>query len=220
MNNINGYSNGVKDSIRLEIEDLLRSIKRPNANIEGLINKLESSDFFTAPASTKYHNAYKGGLAEHSLNVYYNLKSLVELKGLKEIITDDNIIICGLLHDISKINFYEISYMNKKVYNEYGSKFDELGRFDWQSVPSFKVKPVTERFVFGNHEENSEFMIRTFIPLELSESVAILNHHGGMGYDSIPINTISDKYNRFPLASLLHMADFMAAYIDERREVE
>lgn len=220
MNKIEGYSPEVKNNIKEEIENLLRSINRPNVNIEGLINKLESSDFFTAPASTKYHNSYKGGLAEHSLNVYYNLKELVELKGLKEIITDDNIIICGLLHDISKINFYEISYMNKKVYHEYGSKFDELGRFDWQSVPSFKVKPVTERFVFGNHEENSEFMIRTFIPLELSESVAILNHHGGMGYDSIPISTISDKYNRFPLASLLHMADFMAAYIDERREVE
>lgn len=220
MKSIEGYSPEVKNNIKEEIETLLRSVARPNANIEGLINKLESSDFFTAPASTKYHNSYKGGLAEHSLNVYYNLKELVGLKGLKEIITDDNIIICGLLHDISKINFYEISYMNKKVYHEYGSKFDELGRFDWQSVPSFKTKPVTERFVFGNHEENSEFMVRTFIPLELSESVAILNHHGGMGYDSIPISTISDKYNRFPLASLLHMADFMAAYIDERREVE
>ncbi len=215
MNKIEGYSPEVKNNIKEEIENLLRSINRQNANIEGLINKLESSDFFTAPASTKYHNSYKGGLAEHSLNVYYNLKELVEFKGLKEIITDDNIIICGLLHDISKINFYEISYMNKKVYHEYGTKFDELGRFDWQSVPSFKVKSADERFIYGNHEENSEFMIRTFIPLELHESVAILNHHAGMSFDSIPIGSLLDKYNRFPLASLLHMADFLAAYIDE-----
>ena len=218
MNRVEGYSPEVRNSIKIEIENLLRSIQRPNANIEGLINKLESSDFFTAPASTKYHNAYKGGLAEHSLNVYYNLKELVELKGLKEIITDDNIIICGLLHDMSKMNFYEVYYRNEKIYQETASHYDNKGRFEWKAVPYFKIKDAKDRFIFGNHEETSEFMIKTYIPLMIEESVAILNHHGGMGYDSIPASTISDKYNRYPLSSLLHMADFLATYIDERDE--
>lgn len=218
--NIRRNSDEVNAILKADFIDLLKEIKRPNANIEGLINKLESSDFFTAPASTKYHNAYIGGLVEHSLNVYYNLYSLAEMKGILPYLDPDSLLICGLLHDISKMNFYEIASRNEKVYHENGTKFDNIGKFDWQSVMSFKVKDVNDRFTFGNHEETSEFMVRTFIPLEVSESVAILNHHGGMGYDSVPVGTISDKYNKYVLASLLHMADFMAAFVDERESYE
>ena len=50
---------------------LLRGVTREGSNIEGLINKLCSSDFFTAPASTKYHGAFKGGLCRHCLDVSY-----------------------------------------------------------------------------------------------------------------------------------------------------
>ena len=212
---MNKYSDDVVNKLKNEFVELLTKIERPNANIEGLIKKLESSDFFRAPASTRYHNAFKGGLLDHSLNVYYNLRYLVDVKGLKEHISEESIIICGLLHDISKMNFYEPSTRNRKVYNENGSKYDELGRFDWISEFSYKIKDSNDRFIYGNHEETSEFMIKTYIPLSVDESVAILNHHGGMGYDSIPPTTISDKYNRYPLSSLLHMADFLATYIDE-----
>lgn len=213
--NIHKNSTEVNNILKADFIDLLREIKRPNANIEGLINKLESSDFFQAPASTKYHNAYVGGLLEHSLNVYYNLYSLVELKGLFSYIDLDSILICGLLHDISKMNFYEPSSRNRKVYHENGSKYDELGRFDWISEFSYKIKEPKDRFIYGNHEETSEFMIKSYIPLTVEESVAILNHHGGKGYDSIPIQHISDKYNRYILSSLLHVADMIATYIDE-----
>ena len=210
------YSEDVRLANKQKFIDLLRKIQRPNANIDGLIKKLETSDFFTAPASTKYHNAYKGGLVEHCLNVYYNLTHLVDIKGLKSEIDETSIIICGLLHDLSKMNFYEVYYKNKKVYSENGSKYDNLGFFDWVSEECYKVKDAHDRFIFGNHEETAEFMVRSFIPLSVEESVAILNHHGGMGYDSIPPSTISDKYNRYPLTSLLHAADFLSTYIDER----
>ena len=212
------YAEEVLLTNKQEFIDLLHKIKRPNANIEGLIKKLEGSDFFIAPASTKYHNAFKGGLVEHCLNVYYNLLNLVDMKGLKGEISEESIIICGLLHDLSKMNFYDYYYKNEKVYRPDGSKQDSLGRFDWEPVRTYKIRDAKDRFIFGNHEETSEFMIKTYIPLSVAESVAILNHHGGMGYDSIPINTISDKYNRYPLSSLLHMADFLATYIDERDE--
>lgn len=211
----NKYSDEVLSKLKTDFINLLQTINRPNANIDGLIQKLESSDFFRAPASTRFHNAFKGGLLEHSLNVYYNLRYLVEVKGLKEYISEESIIICGLLHDMAKINFYEPSSRNRKVYHDNGTKYDELGRFDWVAEFSYKIKDAQDRFVFGNHEETSEFMIKTYIPLSVDESVAILNHHGGMGYDSIPPATISDKYNRYPLSSLLHMADFLATYIDE-----
>ena len=209
------YSDDVLNKLRNEFLELLIKVDRPNADIDGLIKKLDSSDFFRAPASTRYHNAFKGGLLEHSLNVYHNLRYLVDIKGLKEHISEESIIICGLLHDISKMNFYEPSSRNKKVYHENGAKYDELGRFDWVAEFSYKIRDAQDRFVFGNHEETSEFMIKTYIPLSVDESVAILNHHGGMSYDSIPPSTISDKYNRYPLACLLHMADFLATYVDE-----
>ena len=58
------------------------------------------------------------------------------------------------------MNFYEIYYQNKKIYSESGSKYDENGRFDWKSVPAYKVRDEKERFQFGSHEQTSEFMIR------------------------------------------------------------
>lgn len=194
--------------------DLLRNIKRDGANIEGLISKLESSDFFVAPASTSWHNAIKGGLVDHSLNVYYNLKSLVKNKHLEEVIPEETIIVCSLLHDLSKMNFYEKSIRNIKVYSDTGSKYDNLGRFDWVSEEVYKVVHESKRFQYGNHEENSEFMIRCFIPLTLEESIAILHHHGGKGFDSTQQN-ISYIMSKNPLLTLLHAADMISTFVDE-----
>lgn len=196
------------------IIDLLSNIEREGANIDGLIRKLESSDFFTAPASTRYHNNTSGGLADHSLNVYYNLKSLVNNKKLNEIISEESIIICGLLHDMSKINHYEPSVRNKKVYSDGGSKYDEMGRFDWVAEKSWAVIPEKDRFSYGNHEQNAEFMVRHFIPLKIEESIAILHHHSGLGWDSTKQNLSSIMSNN-PLLVLLHTADMISTFVDE-----
>lgn len=195
----------------------LRQIRRDGARIDELIKKLENSDFFYAPASTKYHNSVKGGLCDHSLNVYYNLRSLVKNKHLESFISEETILICGLLHDISKINVYEESIRNKKVYHELGKKYDNLGNFDWVSEKTYQMKDVKDRFIYGNHEETSEYMIRKYIPLKLEESVAILTHHGSLSYDSVSIESVSQKYERYPLACLLHVADMISTYIDEDR---
>ena len=195
----------------------LRQIRRDGAKIDDLIKKLESSDFFYAPASTKYHNSVKGGLCDHSLNVYYNLRSLVKNKHLESFISEETILICGLLHDISKINVYEESIRNKKVYHELGKKYDNLGNFDWVSEKTYQMKDIKDRFIYGNHEETSEYMIRKYIPLKLEESVAILTHHGSLSYDSVSIESVSQKYERYPLACLLHVADMISTYIDEDR---
>ena len=158
-----------------------------------------------------------GGLVDHSLNVYYNLKSLVKNKHLEDKIPEESIIICGLLHDMSKMNVYEKTYRNKKVYSEYGKKYDELGNFDWVSEEAYKMIDTKNRFIYGNHEETSEFMIRKYIPLKLEESVAILSHHGSLGYDSVPIESVSARFETYPLACLLHIADMISIYIDEER---
>lgn len=195
----------------------LRQIRRDGARIDDLINKLENSDFFYAPASTKYHNSVKGGLCDHSLNVYYNLRSLVKNKHLEDKISEESILICGLLHDISKMNIYEEAIRNKKVYSAYGKKYDELGNFDWVSEKSYQMKDAKDRFIYGNHEETSEYMIRCYIPLKLEESVSILTHHGSLSYDCVPIESVSQKYEKYPLACLLHVADMISTYVDEDR---
>ena len=192
---------------------LLKSINRPGARIDELINKLESSDFFEAPASTKYHGSEKGGLCAHSLSVYDNLVSLVNLKGLTDKISKDSIIIVSLLHDFSKMNFYESYFQNKKAYSPTGSKFDDNGNFDWVSVSSYKVRDVGERFIYGSHEETSEYMTRCYIPLTYDESVAILHHMGQLASDSAK-DDIYEVFKRSPLAFMLNTANMMSICVD------
>lgn len=192
--------------------ELVKSITRENFNADTLLNYLENSDFFTAPASSKYHCAYKGGLVHHTLNVYDNLVKLVECKNLN--ILDDSIKIVSLFHDFAKINFYEIYYKNQKVYSESGTKVDSGGSYDWVQISSYKVIEAVDRFLYYNHEGTSEYLARCFCPLSTDESIAILHHHGGMSDDCAKDN-ISGIYGRNNLAVLLHLADMMACYIDE-----
>lgn len=177
-----------------------------------LIKWLESSDFFTAPASTKYHCSFAGGLCQHSLNVYYSLEALCETFAA-EIDNEgnanckyskDSIIICGLLHDISKTNFYE--KYNRNVKNESTGK--------WEQVEEYRVRDVDNRFIYGNHEETAEFMVSSFIPLEVDEKVAILNHMGRNAFDSTQAD-LSVIYGKYGLACLLHLADMASTYLLE-----
>lgn len=197
---------------------LIASIHREGADIERLITKLESSDFFTAPASTKYHSSYEGGLCEHSLNVYNNLLLLVKNKTtLDESCYDENTLkIVALLHDISKMNIYEKTSKNEKKYCEDGDKWDALGKFKWVTTVGWGLK--SNKFTYGSHEMTSEFIARQFIPLTIDESVTILHHMGGRNWDSAQDN-ITDIFGQYPLAVLLHMADMLSSYVDERKVV-
>lgn len=206
---------------KIEFIQLIRSINREKAKIEELINKLENSDFFYAPASTKYHAAYEGGLCEHSLNVYYTMNKLISSNSLlqPQCYDEDSIKIVGLLHDISKMNIYEKTSKNVKVY---GKPFeckqqDELGYFRWVAQPGFKTKD--HRFVYGNHEMTSEYIVRQFIPLKIDESVAILHHMGSMAFDSAK-DDIGVVFNQYQLALMVYMADMMSTYILENPDNE
>ena len=194
--------------------ELLQSVKREGAQIEKLISKLEESGFFTAPASTKYHSSFEGGLCQHSLNVYDNLSLLCKSRDIQ--VGEDSLIICSLLHDMSKMNMYEEYVKNAKVYKPTGGKVDEIGRFDWEAQKAYKIKEAADRFVYGNHEQTSLFMISRYIPLTLEEEVAILHHMGGVGEDSNRSVQISEVFNRYTFALMLHLADMMATFIDER----
>ena len=208
--------------------ELISSIKNEDADIDGLVKWLEKSDFFTAPATTRYHGSYAGGLCAHSLRVYDNLVKLVEMfatsyeqkwevdeegKPIPEsvhmvsssIYSDDTLKIVALMHDIGKANYFT-TYM-RNIKNEATGK--------WEQQQEFKVKEANERFIYGNHEQNSEFMTHAFFPLSVEESSAILNHLGGMGADSAQM-IAPTIYSKYSLALLLHMADLVACYIDEK----
>ena len=204
------------DANRVTFLKLIAEIKIEGADIQGLVEFLDQNDFFTAPASTIYHGSYAGGLCEHSLNVYRNLKMLVDkYKDTIDPIEDNTILILGLLHDISKVNFYESYVMNKKIYSDKGSKSDNHGRFDWFAEDAWKVRDVHDRFLGGDHGFNSMMIVGKFIPLSYPESVAIYNHHAGMGDKAAPPD-LSAIYNKYPIATLLHIADMLAVYMDER----
>lgn len=204
---------------KVEFIELLNSINRSGMYKDQLIDMLTESDFFTAPASTKYHCSFDGGLCLHSLNVYKNLVELVKNReGLTPSCYDeDSLKIVALFHDISKIGCYKKGIKNEKVYFEGGTKKDELGNFEWISKLMWVTKE--DRFIYGSHEATSEYITRQYIPLTLEESVAITHHMGSMAWDSAKDN-IGEVYNKYSLALMLYIADMVSSYVTEKAQNE
>ena len=88
---------------------LCRNVKRDG--IEELLDWVKKSDFFTAPASTRFHGSYPGGLLQHSLNVYDELKRVLEAYPEIEC-SEESAIICALFHDFCKINYYTVDKLS------------------------------------------------------------------------------------------------------------
>ena len=178
-----------------EFLKILRTVNREG--IEDLIEFLEKSDFFRAPASTRFHGNFEGGLVEHSLKVYEILKHKVEnnIKGVT--IPEESIIIIGLLHDICKTNFYKIDYRNAK---------NALGV--WEKVPYYTIE---DTIPYG-HGEKSVMMITEYIKLTPEEKYSIRWH---MGYTEPKevYNSIGATYTKYPIALLTHEADLEATYL-------
>jgi len=193
---------------------LLPKLEARGCVADDVIGYFDNSDFFEAPASSKYHLAVKGGLCQHCLNVYDNIIKLIEIKQLGDIISEDSATIVSLLHDLAKVNFYEIFSKNVKTYCEDGDKWDSGGKYRWETVSAYKIKDEKERYIFGNHEETSAYLASQLVPLSKDEIMSILKHHGGISFDSTP-EGISEVYNASPLACVLHLADVLATFCDE-----
>ena len=178
--------------------ELLRTTKR--RGIESLINFLLESDFFEAPASTRFHNSKPGGLLEHSLNVY---KILIE-EGYPDY-TRETLTIVSLLHDICKANYYIETTRNVKK----GDK--------WYQEPYYTVDDLEPL----GHGEKSVILALQYIPLSYEEIAAIRWHMGGFEPKE-NYNSVSKTFNEVPLALYLHIADLKATYLlegDEENEL-
>ena len=178
-------------------EEFLKLLRETNREgMENLINFLEKSDFFTAPASTRFHGSEEGGLVKHSLQVYKILEEKVKTSSLPMEVDEATIRIVALLHDICKTNFYTVDYRNAK---------NELGI--WEKVPFYKID---DTIPYG-HGEKSVMMITEYIKLTNEEKYAIRWH---MGYTEPKelYNTIGAAYTKYPFALLVHEADLEATY--------
>lgn len=181
------------------------NIKREGA--DKLLDFLENkSDFFTAPASTRYHNAFEGGLLRHSLNVYKCLVAYLERGRVKDMYkleaSAETAAIVALLHDLCKVNIYRVSYRN--------SKNDKTGQ--WEKVPYYEIH---DNLPYG-HGEKSVYMISGFMRLTREEAMAIRWHMGFSGTEDK--NTIGRALEKYPLAFALSVADMEASYFLEGSE--
>lgn len=179
------------------IEIFRSNIKREGAEelLDYLMNK---SDFFTSPASARFHGSYPGGLCEHSVNVYRCLVDYLarprvqELYGLEY--SDESIAIAALLHDLCKIGCYKPGTRNVK--NETTGQ--------WEKVQTYFFE---DKLPYG-HGEKSVYIISGFMRLTREEAMAIRWHMGFSGPEDD--RTVGQALRQYPLAFALATADMEA----------
>ena len=153
-----------------------------------LLEWLLRTDFFTAPASTRYHCSCENGLVMHSVSVF---NTMMEKHFDEETDSVESFAICGLLHDLCKAQFYKVSSRNVKN--------DKTGQ--WDKVPYYAI-------------EKSVFLIERKMRLKLDEAMAIRWHMGEFGDKNS--NQISQAYDMYPLAVKLHLADLESTFLREK----
>lgn len=188
----------------MNLKEEFLSIYEKNIKREGsqkLLEWLQGTDFFTAPASTKYHCACREGLLMHSLNVY---NVMVNKHFNSEEDNLESFTIVSLLHDLCKVHYYKMSKRNVK--NEITGV--------WEQVPFYTVE---DTFPYG-HGEKSVFLIERFMKLKTNEAMAIRWHMGGFDESAKSGGfSISLAFDKFPLSVKLHLSDLEATYLHEKR---
>ena len=173
-----------------------------DALLDYLKNK---SDFFTAPASARFHGSYAGGLCDHSVNVYHCLKDYLERERVQELYgleySEESIALVSLLHDACKIGCYKQSTRNVKGPD---------GK--WQSVPTFFYE---DNLPYG-HGEKSVYILSGFLRLTREEAMAIRWHMGFSGDEDKRL--VGQALQQYPLAFALSIADMEATYFLEGEE--
>lgn len=179
--------------------------------IENLMEWLENeTNFFTSPASTRYHGSYEGGLVEHSLNVFnqmlFELDTVVG-KGWEDLYPMESVAVVALFHDLCKIGQYRET-----------EKWRKNSDGEWESYLAYEYDP--EQLTMG-HGAKSNYFLQRFIHLTTMEAQAIFWHMGA--YDISPyanLNGCGAAFETNPLAFLIHRADMAATYVVENENFE
>ena len=190
---------------REKFMELMRKTER--AGVEDMLKWLDTTDFYSAPASTRYHGSYPGGLVQHTLNVAYELKQLVDFYEVK--IPKDSILICALGHDFCKINTYKETIVNVPPQRTKSGK--------WEQQQGYKK----DEYLKLGHGAKSLSTLQDFITLKDYEKEAIYWHMGAFDLGQYNnINDLSKTFEENPLAFLLHIADMCVTYIIENEREE
>ena len=201
-------------------EDLLGSVKKDG--VPKLMNYIKNStDFYKAPASARFHLACEGGVLQHSLNVYDCLVAKKESPVWKPIlaeIPDESLIIVALLHDLCKANFYSEGTKNQKTYDPkkvaaaegWQWKHDSKGDFIWETVKTYQIE---DQLPLG-HGEKSVMIIQCYIRLSMQEVMAI-RWHMGFSEPKENYNSLGQAMEKYPIVLALHEADLEATKILE-----
>jgi len=164
----------------------------------------EDTDFFEAPASTRHHNVFMGGLAEHSLNVYRIAVTLDRELGAHCVA--DHLKTAALLHDVCKANYYVREPKWRK---------DDCGKWE-----SYMAWAVNDQLPIG-HGEKSLYLVGKFVDLDDDEAAAIRWHMGawtpGVTSDYGTGMAFNVAIAKYPLVGIIVMADFAAARMADKR---
>jgi hypothetical protein len=173
-----------------------------------LLEWLDSTEFFTQPASSRFHGAYAGGLLDHSLAVYdaigWQAKAFKKLKENVDL-PPDSLTIVSLLHDVCKHDAYEETTRNMKD--------KETGQ--WKSVPYFALRH--DGLPIPHGDKSVVEILNAGLELTMEEIVAIRSHMGAWnvsGYEET--NVVSRALDEYPLALCLHIADMMSSHLVEK----
>ena len=179
---------------------------RANVHREGsedFLAWLEKSDFFEAPASTKFHSNVTGGLCFHTLNVFDRFTRNLAMQygeNWQDTVSLESATIMSLLHDVCKVDCYKMELRNVKVDGE------------WVKQPYYAYD---ESLPYG-HGEKSVYIISSFFKLSREEAMAINWHMGGFDQRVLGGSyALSNAYYQYPVAVLLHVSDVQATYLDE-----
>ena len=191
----------------MDSKEVFLQIYRDNIHREGsdaLLDYLEhKSDFFTSPASARFHGSYPGGLCEHSVNVYRCLEAYLERERVRELYgldyAPETVALVSLLHDVCKIGCYRGGTRNVKGPD---------GK--WQSVPTFFYE---DNLPYG-HGEKSVYILSGFLRLTREEAMAIRWHMGFSGDEDKRL--VGQALQQYPLAFALSVADMEATYFLEK----
>ena len=166
----------------------------------------DECDFFTAPASTKYHGNDTGGLCEHSIDVYemaVRLESLYREDIRKQYLVlnrpydreqfMESLAVASLFHDLCKTNFYKVKTNGRSSYFT-----------------------VDEQLPFGGHGSKSVYVLSRYLKDIRDEEAVAINCHMGFSRANDSTVSIGESFRWSPLAWIVHVADEAATFMLDR----
>lgn len=172
--------------------------------LRSLLEWLRSTDFYRAPASTRYHESMVGGLLVHTLNVYNNMLGLLKAPQFANVDIYSATLV-ALTHDWCKIDYYEA--YEKNVKNE------DSGQ--WEKQTAFRTN---QRNIPLGHGVTSMFLADKFFKLTPEEALAIRWHMDRFRVCEDEINELQKANETFPLVHLIQFADALSitSYANEK----